>query len=436
MNISIAESLDEKERIQELLKENIPCHEHSYYNDITAWRMACLSHLVYIKFNTPPQPYSSEDKRLEKLLKILNMKREKTFDEDGSQAILVSSIDSSKKFIALAFRGTERDSMRDIKRNAKAAMMTEEEGNIHKGFKTGFEAVCLEIEEYLAKGKENEEAIQNWPLFITGHSLGGALATIAAKKLRTRGGIATCYTFGSPRVGDDKWITGIESPIYRIVNSADFVPNLPPGTTFWTIVCGIVKRLPYFGKPMRAWLAKYGGYLHCGDMRYLTNCAKGSYHNVELLYYISWWQRIIRFWVGKLPFKNIITDHKIKVYLQKLMVLAERKRGRDIEEAIKKAVKDAKKANETAQSAKEKAQTAKEKAQSAKKENEKAQAAKEADQAAKEADQAAKEAAQAAKDANEATKAAKEAEQAAEDAAQAAEDAAKYAKEAKDAKDW
>ena len=328
MNISIAESLDEKERIQELLKENIPCHVQSYYNDITAWRMACLSHLVYIKFNTPPQPYSSEDKRLEKLLKILNMKREKTFDEDGSQAILVSSTDSSKKFIALAFRGTEWDSMRDIKRNAKATMMTQVDGNIHKGFKTGFEAVRIDIEEYLAKGKENEDAIQNWPLFITGHSLGGALATIAAKRLRTRGGIATCYTFGSPRVGDDKWITEIDSPIYRIVNSADFAPNLPPSTTFMTILCGIVKRFPYVGRPIGDWLAKYGGYLHCGDMRYLTNCAKGAYHKVELLYYISWWQRMIGFFVGKSPFKKIIADHGIKVYRQKLIVIAERRAKR------------------------------------------------------------------------------------------------------------
>ena len=84
MNISIAESLDGKERLAELLKENIPCHEQSYYNDITTWLMACLSQIAYIKFNTPPQPYSSEDKPLKTQLEILKMELETTFDYDGT----------------------------------------------------------------------------------------------------------------------------------------------------------------------------------------------------------------------------------------------------------------------------------------------------------------------------------------------------------------
>ena len=84
MTKPIAISLDEKERIQELLKENIPCHVQSYYNDITAWFMACLSQIAYIKFNTPPQPYSSEDQSLKTQLEILKMELETTFDYDDT----------------------------------------------------------------------------------------------------------------------------------------------------------------------------------------------------------------------------------------------------------------------------------------------------------------------------------------------------------------
>ena len=67
------------------------------------------------------------------------------------------------------------------------------------------------------------------PLFITGHSLGGALAMIAAKKITHKGGNAACYTFGSPRVGDEVWISNIKTPLYRVVNAADCVTMLPPG---------------------------------------------------------------------------------------------------------------------------------------------------------------------------------------------------------------
>jgi len=324
--ISLDEKEREKERSEELLKGNIPCQKKSDYNDITAWLMACLSQLAYIKFNNPSRSSLSGNKPLKTQLEILKMELETTFDYDGTQAILVSYKDSSKKFIVLAFRGIERDSMRDIKTGVKAKITTEEDGRIHTGFKKAFEAVRLEIEEYLEKGKENEEAIQNWPLFITGHNLGGALATIAAKRLRTRGVIPACYTFGSPRVGDDKWITGIDSPIYRIVNAADCVPNLPPGTTSITILRELARLLPYIGKPINAYIAKFGGYLHGGDMRYLTNCAKGAYNDVELLNHVNWLYRIKAFPAGKLPFMKIIADHGIDVYRRKLMVIAERQR--------------------------------------------------------------------------------------------------------------
>ena len=67
-------------------------------------------------------------------------------------------------------------------------------------------------------------------LFITGHSLGGALATVAIKRLSHRAGISACYTFGSPRVANKNWIVGIKTPIYRLVNAAP-VPMLPPNSS-------------------------------------------------------------------------------------------------------------------------------------------------------------------------------------------------------------
>ena len=237
MTNRLANSTKELNQINGLLDKKIPSYRQAY-SDRTAWLMACLSELAYIKFNplfsrqqqktaflesisklVGENKKSSlikliarvgydpdeEKEKLQRELTILKIEILETFDSDGTQAILVSS-DTS---IALAFRGTEMTSIKDIKSDIKAQpMQCETGGKIHTGFKEAFDKVALDIQNTL-----NKETLKAKPLFITGHSLGGALATIAAKKLSHKGGIAACYTFGSPRVGNDKWVSGIKNPI-------------------------------------------------------------------------------------------------------------------------------------------------------------------------------------------------------------------------------
>ena len=70
----------------------------------------------------------------------------------------------------------------------------------------------------------------------TGHSLGGALASLFALDVAaSRGDLkAASTTFASPRVGDETWQStydktfGLQSATYRIVNYYDWVPALPP----------------------------------------------------------------------------------------------------------------------------------------------------------------------------------------------------------------
>ncbi len=79
----------------------------------------------------------------------------------------------------------------------------------------------------------------NVDVYVTGHSLGGALATIAAMdiaekdKLRT---LINLYTFASPRVGDNEFAdkfnqftSGDNKKIkaFRFANSEDIVPKVP-----------------------------------------------------------------------------------------------------------------------------------------------------------------------------------------------------------------
>ncbi|MDJ0942804.1 MAG: lipase family protein [Kiloniellales bacterium] len=73
-------------------------------------------------------------------------------------------------------------------------------------------------------------------VLVTGHSLGGALASLFALDLAaSRSDLQVASTtFASPRVGDDNWQAaydktfGLETATYRVANYYDWVPSLPP----------------------------------------------------------------------------------------------------------------------------------------------------------------------------------------------------------------
>ena len=239
----------------------------------------------------------------------------RTYDHEGTQAILIST----KQYLALAFRGTEKGCLKDIKSDLKATKTRcQTNGGIHSGFSNAFEKVGTAIQNDL-----NREEFQKLPLLVSGHSLGGALATVAAKRLKHHGGIAACYTFGSPRVGDEEWSYGIKTPIYRVVNALDCVTMLPPGDIVVKTLKGTAHFIPFVGKFIQRLLAKVEGYLHVGDMRYLTSCKQGQYHKVKLTYSVSFFRRLLTFLKGKQASKFIV-DHSISIYRKKLAIIADR----------------------------------------------------------------------------------------------------------------
>jgi hypothetical protein len=71
-------------------------------------------------------------------------------------------------------------------------------------------------------------------VYITGHSLGGALATLATLLIakKTNFTAPVLYSFAAPRAGNRTFaeqFNGLEC--YRIANSEDLVPTLPPATS-------------------------------------------------------------------------------------------------------------------------------------------------------------------------------------------------------------
>ena len=354
-NLTDKNAFNASARVNNLLDKPTPSYRQAY-SDRTAWLMACLSELAYIRFNplfsnnTHKQwfldhisklvddhrkkslddlinlvgyDHLAEKKKLESELEDLRFQLAATFDCGGTQAILVSN----NKFLVLAFRGTEATSVKDIKADAKAKKTPcETGGGIHAGFKEAFERVEKEIQRTI-----REDQFNGKPLFITGHSLGGALATIAAKRLSHNGGIAACYTFGAPRVGDENWVAELKAPIYRLVNAADCVTMLPPGDMTLTTIAWLFRTISKIPIPLlsslesvsRWLLSNFAGYLHGGNMRYLTNCPSGSYATVKLLYSVSLLHRLKGLVLKGLPWKRFLSDHSIGVYRKKLMIVAE-----------------------------------------------------------------------------------------------------------------
>jgi pimeloyl-ACP methyl ester carboxylesterase len=100
---------------------------------------------------------------------------------------------------------------------------------LHKGFEA---AVAAIRDDLLAALRTCDPAL---PLFIAGHSLGGALAVIAAERLKREESIAAraVYSFGAPRVGSrsfahDYIAAGLAERTFRLVHGLDIVPSLPP----------------------------------------------------------------------------------------------------------------------------------------------------------------------------------------------------------------
>lgn len=100
----------------------------------------------------------------------------------------------------------------------------------HHGFRAAIDAVWDDMAAALTNGN-----LAYLPLFFTGHSLGGALAVIAAERmLRERGIMAGgVYTFGSPRVGgaefaDSYAASELGQRTFRLVHGLDIIPAVPP----------------------------------------------------------------------------------------------------------------------------------------------------------------------------------------------------------------
>ena len=139
----------------------------------------------------------------------------------GGSARGVAAIGGGRAVIALA--GTDvlvpGDYLTDM------AVRPDGDG-LHRGFRAAATAMVPAIEQALSG--------HAGPVLVTGHSLGGAMAALAAHSLATGRGrsVTAVYTFGMPRLGGPSFGETYEAALgpvtYRLVHGSDPVATVPP----------------------------------------------------------------------------------------------------------------------------------------------------------------------------------------------------------------
>ena len=206
---------------------------------------------------------------------------QKFIDMGGAQCYVVWNDDD----VVIIFRGTEPNQWSDVKADLKTFKSTSmyKDGFVHGGFKDEVDKVWDEIDTTISVMEDRQ-------IHVTGHSLGGAMATICAKRLSEEYENVHClYTYGSPRVGNPKWCRSHKVSHYRFQNNNDMVCKVP----FWIM-----------------------GYRHHGTNVYMNYKGK--------VVKLRWWRRMIDSMRGRLRalFKfqlfDGIYDHDISTYANRL----------------------------------------------------------------------------------------------------------------------
>ncbi|KAJ7762883.1 Alpha/Beta hydrolase protein [Mycena olivaceomarginata] len=144
--------------------------------------------------------------------------------------------DPARLEIVVVFRGTF--SLKDAITDAKFLLVPFESPGIvelvhvHRGFLGAYQNVSDQVVGIVAK------ELKEYPTFrivVTGHSLGGAIASLAAPSIKAAlpDAVVKLYTFGQPRAGNAKFaryverMVGMEN-IHRAVHTLDGVPTMVP----------------------------------------------------------------------------------------------------------------------------------------------------------------------------------------------------------------
>ena len=192
-------------------------HDAGVFSPVNAWWLAEASTLVY-----------SDEPFVRIWFRRAGLDQVAFYSKKSTKCFIAHN----DKFALVVFRGStiwKKRGKFDIK-IAMAYLITdadirfvtwEQGGRVHRGFKNALDDIWDELSLHLEKLKR--KGLKIW---FGGHSLGGALATLAAHRFTHAAG---AYTYGSPRVGDRDFRNLYDIATYRIINNSDIVAKVPPG---------------------------------------------------------------------------------------------------------------------------------------------------------------------------------------------------------------
>ncbi len=192
--------------------------------EFSAANMAYLAHCAQAVYKTDAECktiLADMDREIVKDIRFFNSRK------TGTEGFIAG--DEEK--IIIAFRGTSeiKDWLTDAASIQKSWSSILNIGKVHSGFFDSLNSVWSLLMEHLQELHTKDQRI-----WITGHSLGGALAALTYATLRLQEPkyeLAGAYTFGQPRIGDQVMCQAFDADskhhFFRVVNNNDIVPRVP-----------------------------------------------------------------------------------------------------------------------------------------------------------------------------------------------------------------
>ena len=139
-------------------------------------------------------------------------------DNDGAQGYVASNDEE----VIISCRGTQPSQPNDLLADLDVIPKRHGPGWVHEGFRREARKLLYDIMVWVRNNK-------NKKIYITGHSLGAAMALYITQELEFAGHDTTkLFTFGQPRLGNAVYINSIKTEHYRFVNCNDMVTHVPP----------------------------------------------------------------------------------------------------------------------------------------------------------------------------------------------------------------
>ena len=182
----------------------------SRFRMVNAWWLAEASMLVYVR----------DQSFVGMQLASAGFGHVRFFERNGTQGFIAGN----DACAIVCFRGTEIHEPQDIITDLRCwQVQSSGGGRVHAGFEAALDAVWDDMAAHLQAIRQ--QAGKRLKVWFTGHSLGAALATLAADRHGDAQGV---YTFGSPRVGNADFRKSYTASTFRFVHNNDIVPMVPP----------------------------------------------------------------------------------------------------------------------------------------------------------------------------------------------------------------